>query len=250
MPADHFSSVAAHYAQSRPTYPGELFDWLAGQCAGRALAWDVGAGNGQASVALADRFDAVLATDLSEDQIARAAPHPHVEYRAAPAHRSGLAPGSADLVTVAQALHWFELDAFYAEVRRVLKPGGLIAAWTYGVLTAEGEAVEAVVDHFYTRVVGPWWPAERRHVENGYAELAFPFEPVAAPPFAIRREWTLAELLGYVRSWSAVSRMQQATGDDPVAALERQLAADWGPGDTRRLVTWPISMRAGRCRLG
>ncbi len=248
MPADHFSAVAAQYAQSRPTYPEELFDWLAQQCAQRSLAWDVGAGNGQASVALAGRFDRVLATDLSEDQIARATPHPRVQYRAAPAHRSGLEAASADLVTVAQALHWFDLDAFYAEVRRVLKRGGLVAAWSYGVLSVEGDAVGPRVDDFYTRVAGPWWPAERRHVENGYAELAFPFEPIAAPRFAIRRRWTLDELLGYVRSWSAVSRMQQATGTDPVALLDERLAPDWGTRDTCRLVTWPIAMHAGRAK--
>ena len=246
MADDHFSSVAKQYAQSRPTYPDELFEWLAACCAAHELAWDVGAGNGQASLPLAGRFDKVLATDLSADQIARAAAHPRIEYRVAPAQGSGLGAASADLVTVAQALHWFELDAFYAEVRRVLKPGGLIAAWSYGVLTVEGEAVGTRIDHFYWHVVGPWWPAERRHVENGYAELAFPFEPVPGPPFAIRRDWTLDELLGYARSWSAVSRMQQATGTDPVAELDRQLAPDWGPRDTRRLVTWPIAMRVGR----
>jgi SAM-dependent methyltransferase len=188
----------------------------------------------------------VLATDLSAEQIAEAAPHERITYRVAPAERSGLEPGSADLVSVAQALHWFDLDAFYPEVRRVLRPGGLFAAWTYGVLTVEGDAVGSVVSHFYHDVVGPHWPAGRRHVENGYAELAFPFKPVTSPPLTIRREWNLDELLGYVRSWSATSRMQRASGVDPVPALEQALAAEWGQRENRREVVWPIAMRAGR----
>lgn len=246
MPSDHFSSVASQYARSRPTYPDELFDWLAAHCGRRGLAWDVGAGNGQASIALAERFDKVLATDLSEGQIAEAPRHERIEYRAAPAERSGLDGHSVDLVTVAQALHWFELDPFYAEVRRVLRPDGLVAAWTYGVLSVEGEAVDRIVDDYYHRIVGPHWPAERRHVENGYAELDWPFQPVAGPVFAIRRQWNLDELLGYARSWSATSRMQRATGMDPVAAFDERLAAEWGPRDGLRTVTWPITMRAGR----
>jgi SAM-dependent methyltransferase len=246
MHTDHFSAVSAHYAQSRPTYPGELFAWLANACPARALAWDVGAGNGQASVALAEHFDHVLATDLSAEQIANAAVHPRVEYRAAAADHSGLPARSADLVAVAQALHWFDLSAFYGEVRRVLKPDGLVAAWTYGILTVEGDAAGRIVDHFYWHVVGPHWPAERRHVENRYADLPFPFERVQSPDFAIVRQWTLAQFLGYVRSWSATGRMQKATGADPVAALHAELAPAWGGPDTRRTVTWPIAMHAGR----
>ena len=245
MDTDHFSAVAGHYARSRPTYPPELFDWIAQACTRRDLAWDVGAGNGQASVGLAARFARVLATDLSEGQIAHAVPRERIEYRVAPADRSGLTEASADAVTVAQALHWFDLDAFYTEVRRVLKPGGLIVAWTYGVLHVEGESVEERVSHFYHRVVGPYWPAERRHVENGYAELPFPFAALAGPAFAIRLSWTLEDLLGYCRSWSATSRCQKATGSDPVIALEAELAPVWGERGRSRRVTWPIAMRAG-----
>jgi len=246
MATDHFTPVAAQYAQSRPTYPDALFDWLLGISPGRALCWAVGAGNGQASVALAQRFEHVRATDLSAAQIAEAAPHERIAYAAAPADESGLPDGSADLVTVAQALHWFDLDPFYAEVKRVLKPGGVFAAWSYGVLHVEGDAADALLQHFYWNVVGPHWPAERRHVENGYAQLAFPFHAIEAPPLAITLHWTLDELLGYVRSWSATSRMQRATGSDPVSALESQLAPAWGARDARRLISWPIAMRAGR----
>ncbi len=246
MTDDHFSAVARQYVQSRPNYPRELFTWLSGTCADHERAWDVGAGSGQASVALADHFRKVVATDLSEAQIAEAVPHDRIEYRVAPADRSGLSDASVDLVTVAQALHWFDLDGFYAEVRRVLKPGGLIAAWTYGVLTVEGMEVEERLRHFYHRVVGPYWPPERRHVENGYADLPFPFEAVMSPALTIRLSWSLDELMGYCRSWSATSRYQRATGMDPVVALEGGLTPVWGPRDQRRVVTWPIAIRAGR----
>jgi len=245
MNTDHFTSVAKQYVQSRPTYPPELFAWLAQTCVGHDLAWDVGAGNGQASVALAAYFAKVFATDLSEAQIAQAAPHERIEYRVAPADRSGLPDESADLVTVAQALHWFDFDPFYAEVRRVLKPGGLFAAWTYGVLHVEGQAVEERVSHFYHDVVGAYWPAERRHVENAYADLPFPFDPAQSPAFAIRLSWTLDDLLGYCRSWSATARCQAATGADPVAALDTELTDVWGERTRRREVVWPISVRAG-----
>lgn len=245
MSTDHFSPVAQHYRQSRPSYPPELFSWLAEACTGHALAWDVGAGNGQASVGLAEHFAKVLATDLSEAQIAQATLHERVEYRAAPADQSGLPEASTDLVTIAQALHWFAGDPFYTEVRRVLKPGGVIAAWTYGVAEIEGAAVAERLDHFYHHVVGPYWPAERLHVENGYAELAFPFTPVTSPVLSIRLDWTLDELLGYCRSWSATARCTRATGCDPVIALASELAAVWGPPEQRRRVTWPIALRAG-----
>ncbi len=245
MNPDHFSAVAKQYVASRPTYPPALFSWLATQCPVRALVWDVGAGNGQASIALAAHFAKVWATDLSDAQISQAPAHERVEYRVAPADRSGLADATADAVTVAQALHWFDLDRFYAEVRRILKRGGLIAAWTYGVLHVEGDAVEERVGHFYHQVVGPYWPAERRHVETAYAELPFPFEPVASPPFTIRLAWTLDDLLGYCRSWSATARYRSATGSDPVASLAAELAPVWGEPDRRREVTWPIAMRAG-----
>jgi SAM-dependent methyltransferase len=246
MTTDHFSVVAAEYARSRPTYPDALFAWLAATAPTRALAWDVGAGSGQASVALAEHFDHVVATDLSAEQIGAAEPHPRIAYRVAPAERSGLEAASVDLVAVAQALHWFDLAPFYAEVRRVAKPGGLVAAWTYGILAVEGQQVDRIVDRYYRVTAGPHWPAERRHVENGYAELDFPFTRAPAPAFAIERDWTLGQLLGYVRSWSATARLQRASGSDPVSALEAELAPAWGDPAVRRRITWPITLHAGR----
>ena len=247
MPDDHFSTVARQYAQSRPTYPDALFDWLATCCEAHRLAWDAGCGNGQASRALADRFDRVLATDLSAEQLAQAPAHERIEYRVAPAERSGLPDHAADLVTVAQALHWFDLDPFHHEVRRVLAPGGVFAAWTYGVQHLEGAEVDAVVQHYYHAVAGPHWPAGRRHVENGYAELAFPFAPITpVPKFEIRLRWDFAAFTGYVRSWSATARLRAQEGDAPLLAFEQALRQAWGDVAMGREVRWPITLRAGR----
>lgn len=242
---DHFAPVAASYADFRPTYPAELFAWLATLVPRRELAWDCAAGSGQASVDLAEYFARVVATDASRAQIDAAVPHPRIDYRVAPAEASGLAAASVDLVTVAQALHWFDLAGFYAEVRRVLRPGGVLAVWTYGVLSVEGAEVDALVQSFYHDTVGPYWPPERVHVENGYRTLPFPFEEIAAPPFAMEARWLLPQLLGYFRSWSATGRFIAANGHDPVAVLEERLAPLWREGETRR-VTWPLAQRVGR----
>ncbi|MBW8881406.1 MAG: methyltransferase domain-containing protein, partial [Asticcacaulis sp.] len=211
---DHFSRVAGQYAAARPTYPAALFDWLADVAPGRDLAWDAGAGSGQASLALAERFGRVLATDISAGQLSQMPSHDRIVTRVTD-YDTGLDDASVDLVTVAQALHWFDLDAFYGEVRRVLKPGGVIAVWTYAMAEVDGAGVDAELMHLYADVVGDYWPAERVHVENGYADLPFPFEPIAAPPFAITLNWTLAQYVAYPRSWSATGRMIEATGENP-----------------------------------
>lgn len=242
---DHFAPVAASYADFRPRYPRELFAWLAARVPRHDLAWDCAAGSGQASVDLAEFFTRVVATDASRAQIDAAVPHPRIAYRVAPAENSGLADAAADLVTVAQALHWFDLAGFYAEVRRVLRPGGVLAVWTYGVLTVAGAEVDALVQHFYHDVVGPYWPPERAHVENGYRALAFPFAEITAPPFAMEASWALPQLLGYFRSWSATGRFAVARGVDPVTELAEQLGPLWGAGELRR-VTWPLALRVGR----
>ena len=246
MSSDHFSSVAQTYAQARPHYPAALFDWLASLCAHHDLAWDCGAGSGQASVALAEHFKTVIATDSSAAQIAQATPHSGVDYRVAPAESGGLTAGSADLVTVAQALHWFDFPRFFDEVRRVLRPGGVMAAWSYGIVHIEGEAVDARALAFYHDVVGPYWPPERCHVEDGYRSIPFPFDRIEAPAFSMALDWTLDELLAYFRSWSATARYQRERGEDPVAALAQQLAGHWGDPQTRRRVAWPLSVLAGR----
>lgn len=246
---DHFSGHAAAYAAARPAYPDALFDWLAAQCPRRELAWDAGCGNGQASVALAAHFRRVHAGDPSAAQIAAAAPHPRVTYVVERGERCGLPDASADLVAVAQALHWFDLAAFYAEVRRVLRPGGVIAAWTYGLNRIEGAddpGIDALLRALHDRTLGPYWPPERRHAAAGYRDLPFPFAEFSVPDFTLRCDWTLPQFLAYLASWSAAQRHLAATGRDAIAAAAPALQAAWGDPQQTRAVIWPLAIRAGR----
>ncbi|MCU0766043.1 MAG: class I SAM-dependent methyltransferase [Gammaproteobacteria bacterium] len=241
---DHFSRQAAQYRASRPDYPAALLDFLAAAAAGRGRALDCATGSGQAAIGLASRFAEVVATDLSVAQLARAPACPNVRYVAATAERLPLAGASVDLVTVAQALHWLDLPAFYAEVRRVARPGALVAAWSYGRMRVDA-AVDAVVERLYSDVVGPYWPPGREHVENGYRDLPFPFSPVPAPAFAMVAEWRLERLLGYLASWSAVQRYEAQSGRDPLDAVRDALHAAWGDPGTARRVEWPLALRVG-----
>ncbi|HEY6484201.1 MAG TPA: class I SAM-dependent methyltransferase [Steroidobacteraceae bacterium] len=243
---DHFSRLAAQYCAFRPSYPASLFEYLAQVCAARRFAWDCACGSGQATVGLVPHFAAVLGTDASTQQLSRAPPHPHVSYRVAPAEASGVPPDSVDLVVVAQALHWLPLERFYREVERVLHASGVLAVWSYGSLHVEGDGIDTLLQHFYHDIVGPYWPAERRLVEAGYRALPFPFAPLEPPAFQMREQWPLAHLLGYLRTWSATGRYVEVSGTDPVIALENRVAPVWGPPETARRVTWPLSLRVGR----
>ena len=243
---DHFSSVALAYAAHRPRYPDELFAWLASISPARGVAWDCGAGSGQASVGLAAHFGRVIATDASAAQIAQAPPHPAVEYRVAPAEDTGLPDESADIVTVAQAAHWFDLPRFFAEARRVVRPGGVVALWTYNLLSSGVPEVDALIGHFYGTTLGPWWSPERRLVDEGYRSIAFPFDERPAPPFEMRARWTLDQVLGYLRTWSAVDRFRRETGRDPVVPLADALRRQWTEPAAPREIVWPLALRVGR----
>ena len=245
--ADVFGSRAAGYALHRPSYPAAMIDWLAGLAPATELAWDCAAGNGQAATLLADRFARVVATDQSEAQIAHARPHSRVEYRVAPAERSGLAAATVDLVTVAQALHWLPLEAFYPEVERVLKPAGVFAAWTYTVIRVSPE-VDPILDDFYGRRVGRHWDSRRRHVEEGYASLPFPFAELPSEQWGIEARLDRRALIGYVDTWSAVATCRRVEGVDPLPELDAALARVW-PENEERQGVWPIVVRVGR-RVG
>lgn len=240
---DHFSGHADAYARYRPDYPAALFAWLAEAAPFPERAWDCATGNGQAALALAEHFSEVVATDASERQVRSAFPHPRVRYRVAPAERSGLADASVDLITVAQALHWFDIPAFYAEADRVLRPGGVLAVWAYR-LFEESPEIDRVVWKLYGEIVGPYWPADRRMIDDGYAGVELPFERLDPPPFWMEKRWTLDDVLGYLRTWSATRRYLEANGHDPVALVADELAAAWGPGE--RTVRWPLILKAAR----
>lgn len=242
---DHFSAQAADYARFRPTYPPALFAWLTSLTARHDLAWDCGTGSGQAALALADSFARVHATDASRAQLAHAGPHPRVQYVAANERTSGLAPGSADLVTAAQAFHWFDAAAFFAECARVLRPGGVVAVWCYALMRIAPD-IDDVLTHFHGVVVGPDWPPGRALTDTLYRDVQLPFPEIAPPPFVIEADLDLAALAAYLGTWSAVLRHEQRTGHNPVPDVARRLAGPWGDSAARRRVRWPIGMRAAR----
>lgn len=243
---DHFGGVAASYAAARPGYPEALFDWLAGLAPACRLAWDCACGSGQAARPLAGRFARVVATDASLRQLAAAVQGDGIGYAVGEAGAAPLPAGSVDLVTVAQALHWFAGEAFFAEVRRVAAPGAVLAAWTYALPSLGGDAAEAAMLRFYADVVGPYWPPERRLVMEGYRSLELPFEEITPPPFEMTAEWSLDRFLGLLRSWSASARFRRARGFDPVDDLARELGPLWGEAGAVRRVSWPLTVRALR----
>jgi SAM-dependent methyltransferase len=245
--ADHFSTISARYAAYRPHYPPELVDVLADR-APAGTAWDVGCGSGQLSVALAARFERVIATDPSQAQLDAAPAAPNVEYRCAPAEASGLPPRSIALVVAAQAAHWFAWPAFLAEVERVAVPGALVALVSYGILVVDDPAANAIIERYYRGDAWPYWPAERAHVENGYRDLVLPWPAVAAPALAMNAAWTRDELVGYLTTWSATVKLVAARGTGPLVAVEEALAAIWPDGE-RREIRWPLTVKLARPSL-
>ncbi len=242
---DHFSGHAASYAAYRPGYPARLFEILGTLPRERRLAWDSGTGNGQAAVALAGHFAKVVATDPSAEQLAHALPHPRIDYRVGRAESSGLAEGSVDLVTAAQAFHWYDFDRFFAEVRRVLAPGGVVAVWTYNLARVDPE-VDRWTDRLAREIVGPWWPPERRWVDEEYRTIPFPFDEIDISPLRHEARWDLDRLTRYLRTWSSFQRYEKETGRDPLDEIREGLTAAWGDPGRKRTVSWPIFIRAGR----
>ncbi len=242
---DHFSGHAAEYSRYRPTYPDRLFEWLAAVAPSRRLAWDCGTGNGQAAVGLAAHFEQVMASDASAAQIANARAHTRVSYCVAGEQHPQLQAQSVDVVTVAQAVHWFDLGCFYAEVTRVLRPGGVLAVWSYRAPKISPQ-LDGVIDRLYRDIVGPYWPAERRAVEEGYRSIALPFEALEAPVLRMELRWDLENLVGYLNSWSSTRRYIAARGSNPVDQVRDELSVAWGPAQRHRLLQWPLHLKAGR----
>lgn len=242
---DHFSSHAAAYAAYRPAYPPALAAWLAGIAPVTGDALDVGCGSGQLALLLAQHFRQVIATDPSARQIASAAPHPRIDYRVAPAEASGLPDASIDLLTAAQAAHWFDLPAFFTETRRLLRPGGVVALISYAGMEHRGP-IEPIVERFRLETLEDYWPPERAMVENGYSDIALPFAPITPPEFAIELSWPLATMIGYLDTWSAVRAMEARIGRGPFDDVVAELTAAWGDPDAHRTIRWPLTIVAGR----
>jgi len=243
---DHFSSVSEGYAKFRPGYPDELYDFILNHVRNRNHAWDCATGNGQAAIKLAEYFEKVTATDASSAQIENAAPHPNVKYTVATAENSGLPPQSVDLVTVAQALHWFDFEKFYKEVRRVANEGALIAVWTYGLFYFENEEINRCLLEFYQDIVGPYWPPERAHTESRYQSIPFPFNEIVTPEFVLNRDYTLVQTINYLSTWSAVKNFRQALNVDPLIELSQKLSKYWSGPDSVLQGKTPIYMRMGK----
>lgn len=241
---DHFSAQSQQYQRFRPTYPPALYRWLANLTPSHELAWDCATGNGQVARALVEYYARVIATDASVNQIAQCTAQDGITYEVARAEASPFADHSVDLITVAQALHWFDLPTFYSEAARVLKPNGALAAWSYQMLSIT-PAIDEIVNHYYHDVVGPYWPPERRLVEQGYAPLPSPFLERHPPEFAMTAAWQLEQLLGYLGTWSASVGYHEATHLDPLAQIRDSLAKTWGDPNQVRDVQWPLQLRAG-----
>ncbi len=242
---DHFSIQAADYAKYRPYYPPALFEYLASIAPAKKIAWDCGTGSGQAALGLAPHFELVIATDPSEKQIRNAVLHEKIKYVVAPAEETDIAPQSVDLIMVAQALHWFDHEKFYAEVRRVSQPRGIIAVSMYNLLYSEPK-ITAIVNEFYFDIVGPYWPPERKHIESEYRTIPFPFAEIKPPPFSLETQWNLGELLGYLNTWSATQRFISQNGFNPLEKSVDRLASVWGDPESKKRIEWPLHLRVGK----
>ncbi|MCA8831176.1 class I SAM-dependent methyltransferase [Hymenobacter pini] len=240
---DRFSTQADLYARYRIDYPAELYQWLLPQVSGRAHAWDCATGNGQVAAKLAEHFAQIEATDISTAQLSQAPQRPTIRYQPSKAEHTPFAADSFDLITVAQAVHWFDMEAFNAEVRRVLRPGGIIAEWGYNLLSISPE-LDPLVRHFHDDAMRPYWDDNRWHIVDEYARLPFPFAGVQTARFAVRRQWSAEWLLNYLRTWSSVANYQQQHQQDPVLQIADGLTRLWGPGE--REVVFPVFARAGR----
>lgn len=243
-PKDNFSAQAAAYAAFRPHYPQQLYDFLYSLPLVRQTAWDCATGNGQVAAVLANEFEKVYATDISEAQLQRAPKLENITYLTCPAESTPLPDQSIDLITVAQAVHWFNSKQFNEEVKRVLKPDGFIAIWGYGLLRAD-EQLNQLLDTFYTQTVGPYWDAERFHVDKAYQSIPFPFAEKLAPAFNITVLWTRQQLVGYLSSWSSVQHYIRQNGGSPLPAFEAQLQETWAVDEVKE-ITFPIFLRLGQ----
>lgn len=241
---DNFSSQSDKYAKYRPTYPQEFFDYINSIVPNKNTSWDCGTGNGQVAIELAKTFDRVHATDISQSQIDNAAPANNITYSVQPAESTNFEDGLFDLIVVAQAIHWFDFERFYSEVRRTTKEDALLCVVGYS-RPKVSEEIDQLITSFYTNVIGPYWDKERRYIDEDYKTIPFPFNEIHAPQFANKLQWTLEHLIGYLNTWSAVKHFIRQNNYNPVDQLQIELERYWG-SDQIREVTFPLLLRIGR----
>ncbi len=242
-PIDSFSTGGKDYAIFRPESPKEIFDFLYGHVDGFDAAWDCGTGNGQVAAELARRFNIVYGTDISDDQLTHAQQKDNIIYRKERVEQTSFPEHYFDLITGAQAVHWFDFDPFYAEVQRVAKPGALVAFWTYSMLKLT-PAVNTVIDHFYLDITHTYWDKERDYVDAQYKTIPFPFKEIVAPDIQIVKSYSIEQLIGYLRTWSGVRHYIRREQKDPTDLILADLKKAWGP-DEKLEVRWPVHVRAG-----
>lgn len=240
---DNFSEIAAEYAKFRPNYPDAMIDYILSFVSRRNAALDIATGNGQVAQKLSKDFANVYATDISASQISQSGPAKNITYRVEPAEKTSFRDNQFDLITVAQGVHWFEFERFYAEVYRILKPDGIFAALGYGLFSTNPET-DIILRDFYYNIVGPFWDAERKYIDEMYRTIPFPFDEIPVKPFENRLRWDFAELSGYLQTWSAVRHYKIATGKDPVAEISAKLRKSWGNGTNE--VVFPLLLRIGK----
>ena len=242
---DHFSIQSSDYQKFRPVYPDKLYHHLARISPGNDCAWDCATGNGQAAVGLSRYFKQVIATDASSNQLAHAMKAPNIHYQLAAAERVQITDKSIDLITVAQALHWFDIDAFYAVAKCALKNEGIIAIWSYNLLSVSSD-IDQIINHLYADILGQYWPAERHLIESAYRDIPFPFQRINCPEFTMHTQWNLHHLTGYLQTWSAVQNYIAAHKMNPVHTILPGLISAWGNTDNLKIITWPLHLQIGQ----
>lgn len=241
---DNFSTQAAEYAIYRPTYPEEMYDFIFSLVKNRNAAWDCATGNGQVARELALHFDNVYASDISKEQIEQALKLPNIVYQVESSDKVNAADNSFDLITVAQAIHWFNFDAFYTEVKRTLKPDGIFAVIGYGIMSID-KKVDKAVHKLYEDFLGKYWDPERRYIEENYKTIPFPFEEITAPHIFIKTRWSFNQLIGYLNTWSALQHYKKANERNPIEYMFTELKEAWG-SDAEKEIRFPVLLRVGR----
>lgn len=239
---DYFSEDSEEYSKFRPKYPTELFSYLSSISSQHQKAWDCATGTGQSAVSLSDYFSTVIATDASKTQIINAEKKQNITYQVVTAENSNIEENSINLITVAQAFHWFNIDAFSKEVNRVLKDKGLIAIWSYNLLSVQ-EDIDEEIYYLYNSTLNNYWPKERKMVEDGYKSIQLSFGEMEVPEFNMLAQWNLSQLIGYLCTWSATKRCQKITGINPVEEIHGKISEMWGSPEKVLLVKWPLSVR-------